>query len=173
MSERFNFKRKLTAAGLLLAGGLALSACGGSPVDYEGTGHRFTVLGTVSDSEKDGLVQIHEDDLKVVYATGKAEKWFAEGKAPGLFGDEFDFLQKYSQEPGGWFSCGNDKYVGQIIDENRDQIQPEDLKPGDVIRIEGRIRESRYYQSRGKSGSCTEENLAVYDVVTVIGDFAQ
>jgi hypothetical protein len=78
-----------------------------------------------------------------------------------------DLCQRLS--PLGLFDgCGDDVYVGKVYDLQGNQIEPEQLKPGVAVEIEGRIRQSRYWQSTGKSGYCTEQDLAVYDSVRVI-----
>ncbi|MDB5181376.1 MAG: hypothetical protein JWP13_139 [Candidatus Saccharibacteria bacterium] len=163
-------RRKLAAAGLVVLGGFGLTACGeDAPLDYAGTGNEFTIQGIVSDSEDDGLVQIKENEIEVIEASGKAEDWFNKKEGLAFLHDEFDFLQKYSEEPGGWFDCGEDVYVGEVYDKTGTEIEPEQLKPGDVIEIQGRIRQSIYYQSTGKSGYCNDQDLAVYDAITTIG----
>lgn len=161
-------RKKMALVGAIMMGSALLTACSSDPVDYEGTGNEFVVRGIVSDSEEDGLIQIHEPDLVAIEATGKAATWFAKGKGQEAFGDEFDFLQKYSQEPGGWLSCGSDVYVGIVYNMYGDQIQPQEVPQGAVVEIAGKIRESMYYQSTGKSGHCTDEDLAVYDTVRVM-----
>ncbi len=166
--EKNSLRRKIAAAGLVVLGGLSLTGCGKSAVDYEGTGNEFSVRGVVSDAEGDGLVQIQEDQIVVIGASGKAETWFSEGKGQGVLSDEFDFLQKYSKEPGGMLSCGDNTYVGEVSDQYGHLIEPEALQPGTVVEIHGKIRQSMYYQSTGKSGYCNEEDLAVYDRVTIV-----
>lgn len=168
MSELITIKQKLAAAALAMLGAATLSGCGSEAADYEGQGNDFIVRGVVSDSEDDGLVQTHEDQTVVLRSSGEASEWFGDKEGQGFLHDEYDFLQAYSKEPGRWFNCGKDIYVGKVYDADRKQIEPEALEPGMLVEIKGRIRDSRYYQSTGKSGYCTEESLAVYDSITII-----
>jgi len=168
MSEITTFRRRLLAAGVILAGSGALSGCSDAPVDYEGIGNEFIVRAVVSDSEEDGLVQAPENQFVVLAANGKAKSHFPNPADSGLSVGEVDFLQRYSKEPRGFLSCGDDVYVGEVFDSNGGRIAPEDLQPGDVIEIEGHIRQSMYWQSTGKSGYCNEEDLAVYETIRIV-----
>jgi len=170
MSEVATYRRRLMAAGLILAGSSAQAGCSNEPVDYVGTGNEFVLRGTVSDSEDDGLVQVPEDQFELLEAHGKAQSFFRDPNDPGLLVGEVDFLQKYSKAPGGWLSCGDDVYIGEVFDTQGNEIQPEDLNPGDEIEITGTIRQSMYYQSTGKSGYCNEEDLAVYDSIRIVAN---
>jgi hypothetical protein len=170
MSEKYSVRKRLAAAGLVLLGGASLSACGDEAPDYVGAGNEFMIRGIVSDSEVDGLVQIKEDKIEIIQVSGKAENWFNNGDGVAFLHDEFDFLQKYGQEPGGFWTCADDVYVGKVYDQSGNQIEPEQLRPGEVVEIEGRIHQSTYRQSAGKSSYCTEEELAVYDSVTVVDE---
>lgn len=168
--EKPTLPRAITAA-LLLAGSLALGAC--SKPDYEGLDNEFVVHGIVSDSESNGLVQVHENNLVVVRAEGKAAEWFSNKKGQGGFGlsEEFDFLEIYNPEPGSFFSCGHEEDVGEVYDVNGNEIEAEQLVPGQVVVIEGRIRASRYLKMRpsNQGGNyCTEHDLAVFESVRVV-----
>lgn len=160
---------RLTAAGAALAGVLALTACSREPVDYEGVGSEFVVRGRVSDAESDGLVQLHEEKLVVVSASGKAATWFPDHGGYRPWSHEYDFLQKYSKESDGFFDgCGKDVKVGEVYSLQGEEIEPQQLKPGTIVEIQGRIRESRYRHRAGKSSYCDERDLAVYDSVRVV-----
>lgn len=173
MEKKNTLKRKIAAAGLIMLGGLSLTGCSRHKTDFDGAGNYFLVRGVVSDSESNGLVQIYDNRVNVLEADGEAKSWFPEKKGHEFLAHEFDFLQKYSRAPGNWLHCGKDVRVGTIYDLNGASIKPNQLHPGEVIEIEGRIRDSAYYQSTGKSGYCTTEQLAVYDSVRVLQDPVQ
>lgn len=164
MSETYTIRRACAAAGLALLGSGALGACSSEAPDYQGVGNEFVVRGIVSDSEEDGLVQVSEEDLVVLETAGRADTWFAEGDGQEFLGDEFNFLQTYGEESESWWKCADEVEVGEVFDVNGQEIEPEQLQPGDVVEIQGRIHDST--DRRGKR--CREEELAVYDTITVV-----
>jgi|GEM_PF-2211726 len=166
--ERYKLRRLIAGSTLGILGGLGLSGCAEAPLNYEGQGQAFTVRGKIAEVEDDGTIKIHQDDLEVISAEGKAIEWFPDHDGQDIFSEKFNFLQKFKQEPGGWFSCGDDVVVGEAFDIESHPIEPQDLSKGDMVEISGHIRESIYYQSYGKSGACEAEDLAVYDVAKQI-----
>jgi len=170
--ETFGLRRVIAVAGLMILGGGALAAC--SKADYEGTENTFSIRGIVSDSEDDGLVQVEDNEIVVLDSNGKAVDWFAHKKGEEGFGlgTEFDFLNGFHKEGEGsfWDVCGAKVTVGKVYDDGGREIGAQDLHPGEVVVIEGKIRAGSYWQSTGKSGYCATQDLAVYDTVRVVDE---
>ncbi|HSX16307.1 MAG TPA: hypothetical protein VLF40_05940 [Candidatus Saccharimonadales bacterium] len=170
--ETFKLRRAIAAAGLVILGGGALAAC--SKADYDGSANTFTIRGVVSDSENDGLVQVEDEEIVVLSSNGKAKDWFThkEGEEGFGLGTEYDFLNGFRQDGTGgfWDICGAKQTVGKVYDDNGREIGAQDLHPGEVVVIEGKIRSNSYWQSTGKSGYCADEDLAVYDTVRVVDE---
>lgn len=166
MEKNISLRRKLGAGSLVVLGALGLTGCG--KLDYSGEGNAFRVIGVVNNVEDDGTVKVQQDDIKIIDASGKATTWFPKHKGQNFLSDKFNFEQKYSQKPGNWLSCGHDVFVGKVYDGNGVTTDPQDLQPGTTVEIDGKIRESIYYHSTGKSGYCDGQDMAVYDTITEV-----
>lgn len=166
--EKSNNRRKgLAVAGLAFAGTILLAGCEDTR-DYKGEGDAFEVAGVVLDVQDDGTVHIEESQLVIEAAAGKSSTWFKDKNGQDTFSTNFYFEPSYTQqEPGFWGHCENEVTVGRVFNVEGTEIQPQDLKPGQIIAIDGSIRETSYWTG-GKYATCTTHDRPVYDEITVI-----
>jgi hypothetical protein len=163
--ETYGFRTKAIAIALL--GVACLTGCGER--DYEGEGDNYRVVGIVYKVEEDRTIHINEKQLKVIEAAGKAITWFEEGKGQDWRSEEFNFDPDYNQEePGFWGDCEHNVTVGEVYDLQGNKIDAQELQPGTVIEVTGRIRESTMLKSAGRSTYCDADDKNVFDVVQVI-----
>lgn len=160
----------------LFVGGLALMGWvrfGGEPVTYEGTGNEFQIAGEIHAVQDDGTIQVREDLLRVLSSSGDATTWFAEGKGQDTSSDRFNLEPSYfAEEDHGWLAkwfyadCKNEVTVGHVLNVEGTEIEAQDLEPGQVIILDGSIRESSVMRGR-RTKYCSEVDRAVYDTVRI------
>lgn len=164
MIESYKLRRGLAAGALSLAGALALTGCSES-YNYEGVGNHFKVRGIVSDVEADGTVHVGEQQLVVEQAEGDAVDWFTHGYGQNFNSDKYNFEKFFNQRQGDFWSttCEVPVETGHVYGIEDEPISEQQLVPGEVVEIEGAIRDS---DVKGKG--CHDQQWAVFDTIRVV-----
>lgn len=121
--ETLRTLKHLSVAALAVTGALAVSGCRNT----EGKGNDFAVVGRVTSV---GDQSVHVKVQKILLAKGKARGWF----------DDFDVHMVHDNYNECDFS--NPHEVGDEFDVNGQREELESVHPGELVRLDGKIRES-------------------------------